>query len=127
LDELVDIIREKGFENTNLVEELIEIPKNQKSGFLLTEIEKEMHDSDFNIFILFPKENNSVIVELTSFVKSKDFEKKQDRFLLCLPYDYNASMVIDLIGQKKLNVFYYNEAVEIQQKCFVFIKSNLVS
>ncbi len=130
LDNLAIFLRERGFPHANLANELINEPKNVSEGLKninnLSQIEELMKKSDFNIFILFPEKNDSTIVELTKFVGFSEYDKKREKTLLLLPNDYDASMVIDLIGQKTINCHrYIDNIAEIQQRCLVFIKTNL--
>ncbi|MHA1291911.1 MAG: hypothetical protein ACTSQJ_04485 [Promethearchaeota archaeon] len=131
LNNLVEFIRGKGFKNANLAEELIKISKKklgeERRGSLITEIEREMKYSDFNIFVLFPNKNNSVIGELTWLIRAEFYENKQKKVLVLMPFDYNYTIVLDIIEKnKKVNCFRYSNEIELQQKCFVFIKTNLV-
>jgi len=131
LDELVEIIRKKGFKQTNLVEELNNSQKKSHTEegkrSLISDIEKEMKNSDFNIFVLFPNENDSVIGEFTWLVRSEFYEEKQEKVLLLMPFDYDHSVVLDIIEHKRVNSYRYNNEIDMQQKCIVFIKTNLVS
>ena len=84
-----------------------------------------MEKFDFNIFIVFPEHNNSVIVELSSYVKSELYNIKREKSVVLLPFEYGYAMVEGLIFQKKINTFRYNNEVEIKQYCYTFLKTNL--
>lgn len=130
LDRLVENIRKVGFKQTNLVKELTNSQKKsyteESKRSLISDIEKEMKNSDFNIFLLFPDENDSVIGEFTWLVRSAFYEEKQEKVLLLMPFDYDHTVVVDIIEHKKVNCYRYNSEIDMQQKCIVFIKTNLV-
>jgi hypothetical protein len=130
LDRLVNILRDKGFKQTYLTSQIIKEPKVNsevdREAYIYEEIENIMLDFDFNIFIIFPNKNNSVIAELTSFTKSKEFKEKSNRVIVYHPHDYYYTIVKGLIIKNKLVTFAYLYYEQIYQHCFYFIKRNLV-
>lgn len=128
LVKLVCYLRRKGFKKTGLAKHpfknTIGLSYEEKMSLAFSKIEKKMLNADFNIFIFFPNENDSTLVELTSLVKSSRFSDKKNKTLVILPKNYNASMLIGLIGQNKINIFRYSNEYMIFQYCYVFIKRN---
>jgi len=126
LVKLICSLKKRGFKKTRLAKHPFKningLSFEEKMGIAFTKIENKMKKADFNIFIFFDKENDSTLVELTAFVKSPHFSDKKKNTLLILPNDYNASMLIGLIGQNRLNIFRYNNEYMIYQYCYVFIK-----
>ena len=128
LVKLILSLKKRGFKKTRLAKypskNINGLTFEEKMGIVFTKIEKKMKKADFNIFILFDKENESTLVELTAFVKSPHFSDKKNKTLLILPKNYNVSMLIGLIGQNKLNIFRYNNDYMIYHYCYGFIKRN---
>ncbi len=126
LIKLICSLRKRGLKKTKLAKHPFKntdgLSFEEKMSIAFSKIEKKMLKADFNIIIIFPNENDSTLVELTSFVKSPHFSDKNNKTLLILPKEYNASMLIGLIGQNRLNVFRYSNEHMIYQYCYVFIK-----
>jgi len=129
LEDLIEFLRNEGFENTKLAEELIEFPENLQSDerkiYLISKIEKEMEKSDFNVFVLFPKKNDSVIAELMLLIHKEYYREKKGGVILFTPSDYSHIIVEGLIIRDGINHFSYSNDIEMKQKCLVFIKTNL--
>jgi hypothetical protein len=129
LDSLVKYLKDKGFQDTKLALDLITIPEKGLSedyeAIILTQIEELMNEVDFNIFVLFPKENNSTLIELTSLIKSDMFSTKKDKTLVILNRNYNVSMLLGLLKRDEINTFRYDSAFEICRKAYIFIRQNL--
>ncbi len=121
-------LKGKGFKNTQLAKHPFEktngLSYEEKMCIALNKIEKKMLEADFNIFVFFPSENDSTLVELTSLVKSAQFSDKKEKTLVILHKNYNASMLMGLIGQNKIIVFRYNNEYMIYQYSYGFIKRN---
>lgn len=132
VDGLVKFLREKGFVNTFLANEVIHEPsedllkEKDRNAYIYTEMVKLMRNSDFNIFVLFLEKNNSVIAELSSLIHSQYFEEKSNKLIVYIPYNYNYTVSRGLISEKKLNVYIYNDENEIYQHCLVFIHRNII-
>ena len=130
IEDLVQYLRKKGFKNTFLAKELIRDLKNnhleEKQEHIYAEIERLKKEFDFNIFVLSPERNDSVVEELTSLVKSEYFKAKSSRTIVYLPYSYNYTMVKGLISTFKLNVFEYQNIHQMYLHCHIFIKRNLI-
>jgi len=126
---LINYLRKKGFKKTTFAKHLFKdiegLSYEEKMGIALNKIEKKMLKTDFNIFVFFSIANDSTIVELTSLVKSVHFSEKKSKTLVILPREYNASMLVGLIGQNRLNIFRYNNKNMIYQYCYSFIKRNI--
>ena len=132
LNELCTFLKKKGFLNTFLARELVKtkhisefdhnIPKME---FIFTEIEKLMNKADFLLFVFFEDYNESVIVELTSVLKTKNF--KDNQTVALIPNNYNISMLEGLISQQKLNVFRYYSFSEILEYSKNFILRNILT
>ena len=131
--DLKERLIERGFTRTYLARELIkeEFDYNNKDklAYFYSKIESKMFNSDFNIFIFFAepnKENESTIVELSGLVNSEQFSKKINKTLVLFPSNFSSSMLEGFVKTKKLNIFIYENEIQIVLKCFVFIKQNLV-
>lgn len=132
VDELVSILREKGFLNVFLANEVVQEPsedilrEKDRNAYIYTEMVNLMKNSDFNIFLLFPEKNNSVVAELSSLIHSEYYEKKFNKIIVYIPYDYNYTVSKGLISENKLNVYTYNDENEIYQHCVNFINRNMI-
>lgn len=118
----------KGFINTSIAVDFIKIanekPFEEKMGKVLADIIKSMKKSDFCIFIFFENEkNDSVIVELASLIQSSAI-RSDNKVLVILPRYYFSSMLTGLITNKKLNIFRYDDFIDIFQFCFSYLKRN---
>ena len=122
LELLVQYLVDNGLKETFLAKDL-ENPFQS----IYKKIKKLMKDYDFCIFVFFSNGNDSVALELTSFVLSDLFEKKSSRIMVYLPYGYDYSMVKDFISEFNLNVFEYQNEFQIVSHCFNFIKRNFVN
>ena len=132
VDRLVKFLRKKGFLNTFLANEVIPEPsedvlkEKDRSAYIYTEMVKLMENSDFNIVVLFPEKNDSVVAELSSLIHSDYFEEKSNKLMVYIPYNYNYTVSRGLISEKKLNVYIYNDENEIYQHCLIFIHRNII-
>ena len=132
VDRLVKHLREKGFVSTFLANEVIHEPsedvlkEKDRNAYIYTEMVKLMKNSDFNIFVLFPEKNNSIIAELSSLIHSKYFEEKSNKLIVYIPYNYNYTVSRGLMSEKRLNVYIYNDENEIYQHCLIFIHRNII-
>ncbi len=138
LEGLKQFLRRKGFENTYLGKDLKEsdlsVSIKNKSN-LYKRIESAIREFDFNLFIFFhninsnkikyKKENESTIIELSSLLHFEDYKNKENRTLVLLPKDYNSTMLLELIEEKRVNVFNYENLQQIYPRCFIFIKQNI--
>ncbi len=129
LDYLVNYLKERGFQNTKLAIDIINVHNSKKTAeleaYILSEIEKLMQEVDYNIFVFFPSENNSTLIELTSLIKSPAFEMKREKTLVCLERNYNVSMLTGLIQKGKIYTFFYDNIIELCQRAFIFLKQNI--
>ncbi len=129
LDRLVTYLRQRGFQQTKLAIDIIKIPEKIEEetyeASILSEIEEIMHTVDFNLFILFPNNNNSTLIELTSLIKSLEFPVLREKTLVIINRNYNVSMLKGLLEKDKVYTFFYDNEVEICQKSYVFIKQNI--
>lgn len=132
VDNLVKFLKERGFLNTFLASEVIPEPSEEilkekdRNAYIYTEMVKLMDNSDFNIFILFPEKNDSVVTELTSLIHSNNFEEKSDKIIVYIPYDYNYTISMGIMSENRLNIYVYNDESEIYQHCLTFIYRNII-
>lgn len=129
LENLRDSLREKGFEKAFLAADLIKIPEEldfSKTEFITREVDKLLANSDFNIFVLFDL-NDSVIGELMTHIYSDKFKEKSNNTIIYLPHGYSPTYIVGKLEEKELNTFVYNNEIQIQKDCFVFIKTRLKS
>lgn len=129
LDRLVNYLKQRGFQQSKLAIDLIKIPDKLEDvayeAYILSEIEKIMHEVDYNLFIFFPNDNNSTLIELTSLIKSLEFPTLRERTLVIINRNYNVSMLKGLLEKDKVYTFFYDNEIEICQKSYVFIKQNI--
>lgn len=86
LYELKAYLKEKGFKNTKLANDLVNNSNGNQS--ILSEIKELMFKTDFNIFVLFSNrndpsyngENESTIVELDLLIHSDYYSEKKKKF-----------------------------------------------
>jgi hypothetical protein len=128
LENLRDYLREKGFTKASLANDLINIPKNldcRKTEFITREVDKLLANSDFNIFVLFDL-NDSVIGELMTHINSDKFKKKPNHTIIYLPHGYSPTYIVGKLEEKELNTFEYDNEIQLQKDCYVFIKTRLI-
>ncbi len=129
LDRLVNYLKQRGFQQSKLAVDIIKIPDKLEDVayevYILSEIEKIMHEVDYNLFIFFPNDNNSTLIELTSLIKSLEFSTLRERTLVIINRNYNVSMLKGLLKKDKVYTFFYDNEIEICQKSYVFIKQNI--
>ena len=118
----------KGFINTSIAANFITIinekPYAEKMGKVLEDIIKDMKISDFCVFVFFENEkNDSVIVELASLIHLSAI-RADNKVLVIFPRNYHSSMLTGLIANKKLNIFKYDDFIDIFQFCFSYLKRN---
>ena len=140
LTKLKNNLINRGFLLTNLANDLVRIPSDgsyvEKMAIVLSLIKEEMYSSDFNVFIfftnqeedreLFKSENESTIVELMTLLESKYYEQKKNKILAILPMNFSSSMLEGQISLKELNVFEYENEVQIYQSCLTFISQQII-
>ena len=98
----------------------IDRSKNQQS---YEKAEKLMEESTYCIFVLFNKHNESVMVELTTLLKSPYYLKKQEKIIILFPSEIEIySMLSGLTDQQEIKIFQYNDITEINSYCLRFIK-----
>jgi len=122
INELKAELNQKGFANVIIAKDII--PNNQNLKIIYSEVEKLMFSSDYNLFIFSLSHNQSLIVELTTFLKSPQFVEKKDRAVVLIPQNFNISMLQGLLEQQELNVFSYFDICEIVEYCRRFILLN---
>ena len=129
LIDLKDYLIEKGMINTFICKDLFNniepLSNSERMGNFFTQIESEMKSSDFNIFFLNERKNESTLVELTSYVKSVDFERKSQQTLVLMPRYLDISMLIGLLEQQEVLAFQYDYSVDYFMYCFQFILNRL--
>jgi len=124
LEDLVQYLRQSQFSKVFLAKDLIDFSNlgiKSKLDYIYSSIEGLMEEFDYNIFILFDSKNDSVIAELTTFVKSKSFNEKRDKSIILLPKNYNFTIVLGLLDQNEVRVYRYFEITEIFDYCKKFI------
>ena len=123
---LRDYLISNGISNTYLAfdkyikSNSVDRSKNQQS---YEKVEKLLEESTYCIFILFNKHNESVMIELTTFLKSTYYLKNQGKNILLLPSELEIySMLSGLTDQQEIKIFRYFDISEINSYCLRFIK-----
>lgn len=130
VEQFKSFLIKEGFENTKLATELIKIPVgieyDKKMNKILSQIENEMNNAEFNIFVFFIKENESTVQELNCFINNPNFLEKHKKTLVLFPKRQFSSMVSGFIRRKKLYIFKYENEFEFYQYTCSFIRRNLI-
>lgn len=138
LEALKIFLIKKGFENTKLGRDIIEVPSgtifDANLAYIYEKVKEAMLESDFNIFVFFSpidqtkisysNINESTSVELTSLVESTTDNKINSRLIIFFPNGYYSAMVQGLTISKKLFIFEYNNSYQIFMKAYTFVKQN---
>ena len=120
-------LREEGFSNTFLAKDLINPPNDENieiNSYFYSRVEDLMLNFDYNIFILFEENNDSVLIEFATFLKSPKYSLKKDRCIVIFPNNYNISMLLGIIEQQEVKTFRYRDRFEILEYCKRFILLN---
>lgn len=120
---------EKGITDTYIATDKEMEPTHEylnKSISTLHKVRDLFNNSDFNIFILFEDNNDSVIGELGEFIKKENFGSKLKKTLICVPRNYSPTIILGIIGEYKIIKFEYDYEIDIIQYCYIFIKRNLI-
>lgn len=137
LERLKQFLKNNNLENTFLARDLVETPEEEDTfenlGFIEQKIEEIMKRFDFNIFLLYDERisekttyhtNESTITELTSLIHSNEFQNNMKQVLVCYPTHYYSSMLFGKIYSKKVNVFEYENEIQLFRNVFIYIKQN---
>jgi hypothetical protein len=111
LEFLENYLKESNFKNTFLVKSIIDLTKPHQTttqDYIFSSFERIMDKYDYYLFILFESKNDSVIAELTTFIKSRVYNKKKGQTIVLIPYEYDFTMVIGLFDKMKLKFFGIN-------------------
>jgi hypothetical protein len=124
LDQTRDFLKSKGYLNVFLASD-IRLEMNgtyrSKNHENYERVEKLLESSDFCFFIFFQDHNESLKIELTTFLKSSYFPDKNH--LILLPRELEIeSMLNGLFDQQEVNIFRYDGISEIAEKCLKFVR-----
>ena len=127
LNEIQIGLIKQGFTNTYLAKDLINPPKDaniKTNRYFYSRVEDLMLNFDYNIFILFENNNDSVLIELATFLKSPKYSVKKDKCIVIFPNNYNISMLLGILEQQEVKIFRYCDRFEILEYCKRFILLN---
>ena len=128
LENLRNFLKLHGYSNTFLAfEKEIEnknLDINSKSQEFYEKVEYLLESSDYCFFIFFKNHNQSLLVELVTYLKSDFFLNQKRKFLVIVPQppDFDIKTILDgLFYQQEVEIFQYNDFSEINKKCLNYI------
>ena len=123
-----DFLKLHGYSNTFLAfDKKIEnknIEFNSKSQEFYEKVEYLLESSDYCFFIFFKNHNQSLLVELVTYLKSDYFLNRKRKFLVIVPQppDFEIETILDgLFYQQEVEIFRYNDFSEIKNKCLNYV------
>ncbi|MHA1697139.1 MAG: hypothetical protein ACTSUG_17950 [Candidatus Helarchaeota archaeon] len=129
-------LKDDGYKKTSLVYELTENYENlsyeEKMDIIFQKIEELMLEYDFFIFVFFEEEekkkkivNGSLLVELTTFLNSKNYQHEYRNSITLIPKNFEVSMLTGIMHNRKIQIFKYFDFFEVSPYIINFIAQNL--